>query len=347
MLDEGVEKIVREKIESVYLTKQRVPISYLCEHISSACREHALRAPSRSSVERRLQAMAPFEIDRRRHGYRAAAQTHLLRPSGLTVSRPLELVEIDHTLCDVFVVSDDEHRIPLGRPWITLAIDVYSRVVTGFYLALHAPSAVSVALCLQHSVMPKKEWLVGQGINAEWPVHGLPSRILVDNGKDFRSRAFQLGCDEYGISLEHRPVRTPHFGAHVERLIGTAMQRMHLLPGTTFSRPGQRGEYASEKRAVMTLRELRRWVGVQITKWYHARPHSGIQISPIDRWREGFGRGEDDVATPPLVADPRKLLLDFLPEETRSIGRKGIFFLWNLLERRTRCLAETRISYRF
>jgi hypothetical protein len=39
----------------------------------------------------------------------------------------------------------------------------------------------------------------------------------------------------------------PHYGGIVERIIDTAMQMIHDdLPGTTFSNPSQRGEYASE-----------------------------------------------------------------------------------------------------
>jgi putative transposase len=41
---------------------------------------------------------------------------------------PLDVVQIDHTLVDVIVV-DSEHRQSIGRPWLTLAVDVASRAV--------------------------------------------------------------------------------------------------------------------------------------------------------------------------------------------------------------------------
>jgi putative transposase len=41
-------------------------------------------------------------------------------------------------------------------------------------------------------------------------------------------------------------------------LIGTQMGAVHLLPGTTFSDPGNLGDYPSSQAAVMTLRELER-----------------------------------------------------------------------------------------
>jgi hypothetical protein len=66
--------------------------------------------------------------------------------------RPLDgLVEL--------VVVDELQRLPLGRPWLTLAIDVASRMVTGFYVSLDAPSTLSVPLALTQAVLPKDLWL--------------------------------------------------------------------------------------------------------------------------------------------------------------------------------------------
>ncbi|MGG2204572.1 transposase, partial [Escherichia coli] len=40
------------------------------------------------------------------------------------VTAPLEQVQIDHTVIDLIVV-DDRDRQPIGRPYLTLAIDVF------------------------------------------------------------------------------------------------------------------------------------------------------------------------------------------------------------------------------
>jgi putative transposase len=58
---------------------------------------------------------------------------------------------------------------------------------------------------------------------------GLPSVLRADNGKDFRSDALRRGCREHGIELDFRAIATPHFGGHIERLIGSVMGRIHLL----------------------------------------------------------------------------------------------------------------------
>ena len=58
---------------------------------------------------------------------------------------------------------------------------------------------------------------------------------------------------EYQIDLQHRPPGTPRYGGHVERLIGTMMGAVHLLPGSHFSNIFERGDLDAEAEAVMTL----------------------------------------------------------------------------------------------
>jgi putative transposase len=81
-------------------------------------------------------------------------------------------VQIDHTLVDVIVV-DSATRTPIQRPWLTLAIDVYSRCVVGFYLSLEPPSATSVAMCILHAALPKAPWLAARKIDETWPIQGI------------------------------------------------------------------------------------------------------------------------------------------------------------------------------
>ncbi|WP_371813647.1 transposase family protein [Ensifer sp. ENS07] len=163
-------------------------------------------------------------------------------PGMLAASRPLQIVQVDHTKADIFVV-DEETRLPIGRPWLTLAMDVCSRMVTGFYLTMEAPSRLSTSSCLLHSVFDKSPWLREREITE--PVAGLPETLHVDNGSDFRSRAFMRGCEDTGIAIDWRPPGEPRFGGHIERLIGTQMGKFRLQPGTTFSNPQERSRAAS------------------------------------------------------------------------------------------------------
>jgi putative transposase len=48
-------------------------------------------------------------------------------------------------LADVIVV-DERDRLAIGRPWITLAIDVFCRGVLGFHVSLDPPSVTSIGM---------------------------------------------------------------------------------------------------------------------------------------------------------------------------------------------------------
>src|SRR3546814_4916356 len=122
-----------------------------------------------------------------------------------------------------------------------MAIDVCTRCVLGIYIGFEPPSILSVALCLTHAVLfknPAEE----VGVPLDWSMHGKPKEIVVDNGKDFQSLAFQRGCAEHGINLSYRPVGSPHYGGTIERLIGTMVGQCHLLPGTTKNSVKAKGE---------------------------------------------------------------------------------------------------------
>ena len=101
-----------------------------------------------------------------------------------------------------------------------------------------------------------------RGCNGErWPVEGL-HRLHLDNAREFRSEALRRGCEQYRIArLSAR--RTPHYGGHIERLIGTMMGKVHLLPGTTFSDVRAKGDLDPQKSAAMTREELERWMGMR------------------------------------------------------------------------------------
>ena len=77
-------------------------------------------------------------------------------------------------------------------------------------------------------------------IEASWPVAGLPETLHADNGSDFRSRAFVRACRDAGIKIIWRIPGEPHYGGHIERLIGTMMGAVHLLPGTTEADPARK-----------------------------------------------------------------------------------------------------------
>ena len=237
---------------------------------------------------------------------------------------PLDVVQIDHTQVDVILVDPVERR-PIGRPWLTIAIDVMSRVIAGFHLSLDTPSATSVGLCLAHVAVEKEGWMAARGVTGvTWPIAGKPGTLGVDNAAEFHSEAFERGCEQHGIDIDWRPRGQPRFGGTVERLIGTLMQRIHSLPGTTFSNTAQRGNYDSDGQACMTIEKLECWLTVAICKDCHQSGHRGLDgAAPIAKLKEGLAALKRAGGRVAVSRDPQRYLIDFLPVLHRTLQRDG------------------------
>ena len=313
-----VERLVAAAISKLYMSKQRIKLSALMTLIQAECRKAGLRAPSRNTVQTRIDRRRPDELSRRRHGRNAARRFQAVEGQFPATAQPFDAVQIDHTRVDLIVVAPYT-RQPIGRPWITVAIDVHTRCIVGLCLTLEAPSAVSVGLCLAHAATDKKPWLERMGVEAEWPTVGKPKVIHVDNGADFHSEALRRGCEAHGIRIVYRPVGAPHYGGIVERVIGTLMTMVHRLPGTTFSGIVEKGSYESDTKAALTLAELEKWFALAIAGTYHQALHSGIGEPPIARWQHAI----ENAGELPRACNPRTFLVDFLPVVRRRVQRQG------------------------
>lgn len=316
-----VEQLIQHVIMKYFARREAASQAEICERTRLMCRRLNLAPPDPKTVISRIRAEKSYWLECKQQGAKVARQRFEPRPGSLTVEGALTLIQIDHTLVDLLLVDDNDPSLVIGRPWLTLAIDVSTRAVVGYYLSMHAPSAVSVAMCMAHVMLPKPEDAREPGL---WPMYGQPVVILVDNGKDLRSFAFQRGCEQHGITLTWRPVRQPHYGAHIERLMGTFMRRVHTLPGTTFSNAKQRGNYPSERKACLTFDDFRAWLVEQICHGYHVRRHRALGMPPLMAWERLFKREDGSYALPAIPMDRLTLLRDFFPFVYRRIQRTGV-----------------------
>lgn len=293
VLDPEVERIIAERYESDFLQPERPTVRALFERIAADCRAAGKKPPTESTIRRRIHRLTGRVAMRKRDGAKKAKYHYEPMPGHVEATRFLERVEIDHTPMDVIAKSDDSLCEYVGRPWLTVAIDVCTRCILGIHIGFEPPSALSVALCLTHAVLPKSP-AEEVGVPLDWSMHGLPKEIVVDNGKDFQSEAFRRGCAEYNIQLSYRPVGAPHYGGTIERLIGTMVGQCHLLPGTTKNSVKAKGDYKPQKHVAMKLSEVRRWFTEQLLGRYHLREHRMLRIPPWVAWQQSTrGEGSD------------------------------------------------------
>ena len=316
--DAAVEAVITSAIERFYLTAQKPRVSKVMGEVRRQCRLAGLETPCRDTVTDRLNRVLPDKATLKREGSKAA---HRLQPApGATpeARAPLDVIQMDHTTMDIIIV-DPTSRQPIGRPFLTAAIDGFSRCIVGICITLDAPSATSVGLCLAHMATEKRPWLEKLGLDCTWSMRGKPKQIYVDNGRDFHSEALRRGCEVHGIKIDHRPIARPHYGGIVERIIGTMMRMVHELPGTTFSNIRDRGKYDSDAKAVMTLQELEKWLALAICGVYHNEVHGTLLQPPAAKWAAGVAAHGEPIA----VENQQAFLIDFLPVVHRRIQRHG------------------------
>jgi putative transposase len=237
------------------------------------------------------------------------------------VTRILERIELDHTPCDVMVICKLT-RLILGRPWITLAIDRFSRMVVGFYISFHAPSQTSVLYAMRMMIMPKDEILARfPDVKSPWPARGLPGTIVTDNGMELHGNTVESVCLEMGINLHYCGVAYPEMKGAIERAIGTVNRGLiHSLPGTTFSNVKQRRDYDSESHAAIDIEVLTHVLVKWIVDQYHNQPHKGLKgQTPLQVWQES-----ERTTVIELPAFPRQLETIVGIDDTRTLFHYGL-----------------------
>ncbi|SDG39057.1 putative transposase [Pseudomonas benzenivorans] len=318
-LDEVIDLAIKESYKGKSAT-----IAAVYRKAEELCIRRDLTPPSRSAISARLRDIPEKERYLRKHGHESTSQKYKARPGKREVNQPLELVQMDHTKVDVILV-DQVTRQPIGRPWLTVLIDVKTRVILGYYLSLYPPSSLSVACAVSHAALPKNQFLKRLGLSPDLhPFYGVPKILHMDNASEFKTVKFQRACILHKIELQWRPIGGKHYGGHVERLIGTLMtDYVHFLPGTTHSNPVVRRGYDSENNSALTFKDFCLWFAGQVAI-YHGRKHKGLGRSPASEWRLNFVDSDNKIIHPPIISDSWRFRLDFMPEITRKIQPQGI-----------------------
>lgn len=240
----------------------------------------------------------------------------------LGIEHSNQVWQCDHTPADVLLV--DQHGNPVGRPWLTVVIDSYSRCVMGVNVGFDAPSSQVVALALRHAMLPKP-YGPEYKLHCEWGTYGKPVHFFTDGGRDFRSNHIQRIGADLGFSCHLRD--RPPEGGIVERVFRTLNDQLFsTLPGYTGSNVQQRPE-AADKEASLTLRELEQLVVRFLCDNYN----QSIDARMGDQTR--FQRWEAGLIAPPDLLEERHLDICLMKASRRTVQRGGYLQFENLMFR--------------
>ncbi|MFD9394891.1 transposase [Streptomyces sp. NPDC060000] len=299
--------------------------------------------PSRSSFYRLVSVLAdPAD---RPGGAARTATASARASSSLVVLRPGEQVQIDTTRLDIMAVLEDGS---LGRPELSIAVDVASRSILAAVLRPHGTKAVDAALLLAEMAVPRPArptWPVALQLSrAEVPYERMlsldqrlegaaarpvivPETIVVDRGKIYISESFVAACETLGVSVQPAPPRRPQAKGVVERTFGSINDLFcQHVAGHTGSSVVRRGRDTAAE-AQWTIPQLQDFLDEWIVCGWQNRPHEGLRhpvlpktaLTPNQMWAAliavcGY------VPVPLSGAD----YLELLPVRWQPITERGI-----------------------
>lgn len=237
------------------------------------------------TVCKHIQDLDEYEVLSRRFSHLYAQNNTRLQGSTKPFTRHLQLVQADHTQIDIYVDIGIKNLI---RPYLTLILDSYSKAILGYWLSLEPPSSDSVMNALRMAVMPKEPvWDEKTEKHYLWPMMGIPSELLLDNGADFKGLDVRLACGGLTITPTFTPPRKPYYKSQIERKFGQINKQVwNKMPGQVFKyEPKKHGlEYPH-----LTFDDLNRVLSLWIVSILHQTPVQGGR-TPNELWADSVSK---------------------------------------------------------
>lgn len=322
-INHRAQQIIEEVIEKVVLTRQGASPRKFYREVKRRLENAGLQV-SQSTLADRLSRIPEYRFTKARKGYNETRKTHdPILDHYPDVRRPLEVVQIDHWKADIEILSEDRTEV-IGRVWITLAIDVFSRMVFGMHVGLDAPSTMTFGMAMINGMTSKDAVASEHGIEWDNPIRGKPVRLEADNAGEFTGKSARASAKHFGIRLKWRPIGQPQYGAHIERLNGTLATRFKDLPGATGATADQRKQLRPEMTAAFTLQDVTKHAWLMVDE-YHNEVHTGIGKTPLEKFKGYyFGPHGQRHRLPPVFVDNLQFRMHWFPLVTRTIQRYGI-----------------------
>ena len=215
--------------------------------------------------------------------------------------------EADHKELPVLVRPPRGMRA--GKPWVTVFLDCYSRLIMGWAVSLRPSSATVLAAMRQGLVVDPERG----------PFGGVPAVVVPDNGLEFAAAALGRACAALGIELVPTDAYAPHQKGKLERVNRTMDQE--LISGLPFFTGGPRaadgrlyGPEAEPMALELFVARFAEWVA----HYNSERLHGTLGETPLARWRAD--------ATPVREVPAEQLRWMLLADAERTVAKDGVHF---------------------
>ena len=249
--------------------------------LKETCKQQAVPAPSYATFCLAVRQSSKFKQTLKRQGPRAAYQhgpfyMELDLKTPRHGDRPFEICHADHTQLDI-ELTDTTGAHQLGRPWMTIMIDAFSRRILAVHLDFEEPSYRSCMMMLRECVRRHNR---------------LPQCLVVDGGSEFHSTYFEALLARYECTKKTRPPAQARFGSLVERVFGTTNTQFlyNLLGNTQITRNVRQVTKSVNPKelAVWPLKPFMERLWEYLYEIYDTNVHPARGESPKDAYDRGF-----------------------------------------------------------
>jgi len=258
-----------------------------------------------------------------------------LSKEDIDIFGPGHLYEVDSTVSDIYLVSNFSRNIVVGRATLYITIDVYSRLITGFYTGFEDSGWIAAMMAYMNMNDNKVEFCKKYDIDIEekqWPSYGIPSRINADRGETISKASDEL-VKHLHISIITNPPYCPDLKGIVERWFSTINEYLrNYVPGGVRKDHQQRGGEDYRRKAVLNIREFNQFIIKFILAYNNTVLHSfsmsrdmidnQMVPTPANIW--DYGATNKLLFTSKVPID--KMILTLMPKDKASVQRGGIYF---------------------
>ena len=184
-------------IEGLALQKPPLSAAAIQRQVATVAGDRGQRPPSYSLVYAVVRKIDPSLVTLAHEGTKAYCESFDL-VHRREADAPNAIWQADHSELDILVKDDKGNP---RKPWLTIILDDYSRAVAGYFLSLHAPSAIQTSLALRQAIWRKTV--------PAWHVCGIPEVLYTDHGSDFTSRHIEEVAADLKIRLIFSTVAKP------------------------------------------------------------------------------------------------------------------------------------------
>ncbi|WP_205618851.1 DDE-type integrase/transposase/recombinase [Terasakiella pusilla] len=184
-----------------------------------------------------------------------------LGTSTAEVPGPGYLYQIDATIADVYLVSEQDRSEIIGRPTLYFVVDVFSRAIVGMYIGLENASWVSAMEALGNAMTNKVAYCAEYDIDITsdmWPMQGLPENIIGDKG-EILGRHVEVLSKAFNVEIQNTPAYRADWKGIVERYFRTVQTKMKpFVEGYVTKNPIGKKRHGVDYRqdGILTLKEF-------------------------------------------------------------------------------------------